>query len=194
MHAERSLNTLKNVKKKRNVMSLEDFETEADSPQSNMANSIYPGISSANESKEHYEEKITQAKQLQSEGFDVEVEKGFSSGFRVDVYGSKNDTEIVIEVGKNSSKKLDWLDGRFDEVRLVPYFKNGHKVEGVRSYSQVSTVAIPDQTHDIIEKLQDDLPWSPSKKGIVSKAVEEFYERKSESASEQIAEDNNNNE
>lgn len=157
-------------------MSLEDFGTETDSPQPNMTDSIDSGKLSANESKEHHKEKINQAKQLQNEGFEIEVEKTFASGFRVDVYGTKNDTEIVIEVGKNSSKKLNWLDGRFDEVRLVPYFKNGDKVEGVRSYNQVRTVAVPDSTNNQIEELQNTLPWSPDKKEIVAKAVDEFYE------------------
>jgi len=58
----------------------------------------------------------------------------------------------------------------------------------------MKTVAVPDSTNEQIEELQDILPWSPDKKDIVAKSVEEFYERKSESASEQTAEDNNNNE
>lgn len=174
-------------------MSLEDFGTETDSPQSKIADSIDPDKLSANESKEHHNEKITQAKELQNEGFEVEVEKTFASGFRVDVYGTKGDTEIVIEVGKNSSKKLNWLDGRFDEVRLVPYFKNGDKVEGVRSYNQVRTVAIPDESNDMVEELQNDLPWSPSKKDIVSKAVDEFYNEQLTSQEVSASNDQNGN-
>lgn len=159
-------------------MTLEDFKSKTDRSKSDTTNNIDSNGLSGNESIEHYNEKITQANRLQNEGFDVEVEKTFPSGFRVDLYGVKGDTEIVIEVGENSSKKLNWLDGRFDEVRLVPYFKNGDKIEGVRSYNQVCTVAIPDDTDEQIEELQDILPWSPDKKDIVAKAVEDFHNEK----------------
>lgn len=42
----------------------------------------------------------------------------------------------------------------------------------------MNTVAVEDETDDQIEELQDELPWSPSKKDIVAKAVEEFYDKK----------------
>ena len=42
----------------------------------------------------------------------------------------------------------------------------------------MKTVAVPDSTNDQIEELQNELPWSPDKKDIVAKAVDEFYEEK----------------
>lgn len=42
----------------------------------------------------------------------------------------------------------------------------------------MKTVAVPDSTNDQIEELQDILPWSPDKKDIVAKSVEEFYKEK----------------
>lgn len=42
----------------------------------------------------------------------------------------------------------------------------------------MKTVAVPDDTNDQIEELQDMLPWSPDKKDIVAKAVENFHNEK----------------
>lgn len=42
----------------------------------------------------------------------------------------------------------------------------------------MKTVAVPDTTDEQIEELQDVLPWSPDKKDIVAKAVEEFHDKK----------------
>jgi len=44
----------------------------------------------------------------------------------------------------------------------------------------MNTVAVDDETDKTIEELQDELPWSPSKKDIVAKAVEEFRDKKAQ--------------
>jgi len=42
----------------------------------------------------------------------------------------------------------------------------------------MKTIAVPDSTNDQIEELQNTLPWSPDKKDIVAKAVDEFHQEK----------------
>jgi len=44
----------------------------------------------------------------------------------------------------------------------------------------MKTIAVPDSTNDQIEELQNTLPWSPDKKDIVAKAVDQFHQEKNE--------------
>lgn len=166
-------------------MGLEGFSTGTNDAQID-SNSI-----SGNESDEHLEEKLKQARHLEEQGFDVELEKGFASGFRVDVYGVKGDTEVVIEVGKNTSEKLNWLDGSFDKVSLVPYWRDGQKVEGTRIAVESATINLTDETMDKVEDIQETFEVKPSKREVARRAFSEYLENRKEET--EAASNQNNN-
>jgi len=171
-------------------VSLKDFKTQTGNHLPSKVDDAEE--TSGNESKEHYNEKISQAKQLQSKGFTVEVEKSFPSGFRVDVYGVNGDREVCVEVGTTTFDKVRWAKQRFDEFIHSAYYRHGSAVKDVRKRTDNTTVNLSQESKDHVDEIKESSKWSPSNREIVDRAIKQLAEQ--ELGSEQTAEDNNNNE